>query len=127
VSQATQHYRGAVEAVERVLNRGGDADDVLREVVRLVHERVPHLAWVGIAFVEEGELMLGPQAGATPEAGGRSAVPIVFRGARVAELQVVSTAGDEEERSFLERLATLVSAYCLVGWDTGGVPWSEVS
>jgi putative methionine-R-sulfoxide reductase with GAF domain len=127
VSEATQQYRGAIEAVERVLNRGGDADDVLREVVRLVHERVPHLAWVGIAFVEEGELLLGPEAGATPEAGSGTGVPIVFRGSRVAELQVVSGAGDEEERAFLERLATLVSAYCLVGWDTGGVPWSEVS
>lgn len=127
MSEATPGYRGAVEAVERAVNRGGDADEVLRAVVRLVHERVPHLDWVGIAFVEEGELLLGPHAGATPEPGATTGVPIVFRDARVAELQVVSAAGDEEERGFLERVATLVSAYCLVGWDTGGVPWSEVS
>jgi hypothetical protein len=27
----------------------------------------------------------------------------------------------------LRRVAVLVSAHCLVGWDTGGVPWSEVT
>ena len=32
-----------------------------------------------------------------------------------------------EERAFLERVALLISPYCLVGWDTGGVPWSELS
>ena len=26
----------------------------------------------------------------------------------------------------LERLAALLAAHCLVGWDTGGVPWDEL-
>jgi hypothetical protein len=30
---------GALEAVERIVDRGGDADDVLREVVTALHER----------------------------------------------------------------------------------------
>ena len=33
---------------------------------------------------------------------------------------------DREERAFLERVAVLISAHCLVGWDTGGVPWPEL-
>ena len=56
-------YRGALEAVERILSRGGDADDVLRGVVAAVHERVPHFGRVGIAFMENGRLVLGPEAG----------------------------------------------------------------
>ena len=51
-------------------------------------------------------------------------MPVFFRGDRVAELSVASAAGDEEERAFLERVATIVSPYCLVGWDTGGEAWS---
>ena len=31
------------------------------------------------------------------------------------------------DEACLERVARLVSAHCLVGWDTDGVPWSEVS
>jgi hypothetical protein len=131
VSDAAEAYRGALEAAERVLGRGGDADDVLRDVVRLVHERVPHLSWVGIAFVEEGELVLGPDAGERPDLEARGpalrGVPIAFRDSRVGELQVAGGDGDAEESAFLERVALIASPYCLVGWDTGGVPWSEVS
>lgn len=116
----TQAYRGALEAVERVLNRGGDADDVLREVVAIVHERAGY-AWAAIAFVEADELQLGPQAGERDD-GGR-AVPVSFRGDRVAELHVAPAFADDEEHAFLERVATIVSPYCLVGWDTGGEPW----
>ena len=32
-------YRGALEAVDRILNRGGDDGDVLRAVVEVVRER----------------------------------------------------------------------------------------
>jgi putative methionine-R-sulfoxide reductase with GAF domain len=116
----TQAYRGALEAVERVLNRGGDADDVLRDVVRILRERAGY-AWAAVAFVEAGELQLGPEEG--ERADGARAVPVSFRGDRIAELSVAPAAGDEEERAFLERVATIVSPYCLVGWDTGGEAW----
>jgi hypothetical protein len=117
-------YRGALAAVERILNRGVDADDVLRGVVAAVHERVPHFAWVGIAFMEEGKLVLGPEAGGGE--GEELRALVTFEGAPVAELRVRGSAtGDDEP--FLERVATLVSPYCLVGWDTQGVPWSDVS
>jgi hypothetical protein len=106
----------ALEAVDRILNRGGDADDVLRQVVAAVHRVYPYVA---IAFVEEGELVVGPEAGApTAET---EAIPVSFQGRQVAELRV---GGASADRAFLERVATAVSPYCLVGWDTGGEPWS---
>ena len=69
---------GALEAVDRILNRGGDADDVLREVVRVLVDR-GGCGWAGIAFVEDGELVLGPQAG-HPDEGARAQTTIAFLG-----------------------------------------------
>ena len=45
--------------LDRILERGGEPDDVLRDVtVALAAE--PAVAWAGIAFLEEGRLVLGP-------------------------------------------------------------------
>ena len=121
---STDPHRGALEAVERILSRGGDADDVLRDVVAAVHERVPRFSRVGIAFMEDGRLELGPEAG-TGE-GEEVRALVTFEGAPVAELIVHRTeTGDDQ--AFLDRVATLISPYCLVGWDTQGVPWADVS
>ncbi len=117
-------YRGALAAVERILNRGGDADDVLRAVVGSLHERVPHFTWVGLAFMEEGQLQLGPEAG--DGEGEEVRALVMFEGAPVAEL-LVRRSQNADDGPFLERVAMLVSPYCLVGWDTQGVPWSDVS
>jgi hypothetical protein len=108
---------GALEAVDRILNRGGDADDVLREVVAVLVER-GGCAWAGIAFVEEGSLVLGPEAGAA-DAGTRERVEIAYRGEQVGELW----ADGAPDRALLERVAVLVSAHVLLGWDTGGEGW----
>jgi hypothetical protein len=43
----------------------------------------------------------------------------VFQGARVGELWV----DGEAEQSFLERVALLISAHVLIGWDTRGERW----
>jgi len=117
-------YRGALDAVEQILDRGGDADDVLRGVVAAILERVPHYTWAGIAFMEEGRLELGPEAGGGD--GEEERALVTFEGAPVAEL-IVRRTETVDDRPFLERVATLVSPYCLVGWDTQGVPWSDVS
>jgi hypothetical protein len=109
----------ALEAVEHILERGGDADDILRAVVAALHDHAGY-AWAGICFLEDGELALGPQAG-TPEESQRLRVPVTWQGAPVAELAVDDA--PEEDRMFLERVAVLVSGYCLVGWDTGGESW----
>ena len=50
-------------------------------------------------------------------------MPVVYEGDRVAEL----VADGCDDRAFLERVALLISAYCLVGWDTGGVPWDPAA
>ncbi|HZR90909.1 MAG TPA: hypothetical protein VFA44_00705 [Gaiellaceae bacterium] len=113
--------RAALDAIGCVLDAGGDADDALREVVAILHER-GGLDWVGIAFVEGDKLLLGPTAGAS--AGGeRTAVPVVYEGRKVAELLVEPPPDDDAGRALLERVAGLVSAHCLVGWDTRGERW----
>ena len=110
---------GADEAIDSILNRGGDADDVLRQVVAVLHEQAGY-AWAGIFFVEDGALVLGPEAG-TPNEAARTRTPVTWQGERVAELAVDDA--PEEDRMFLERVALLVSGHCLVGWDTGGESW----
>jgi putative methionine-R-sulfoxide reductase with GAF domain len=115
-------HSGALEAVDRILNRGGDADEVLRQVVDVLYERLEGCTWVGISFVEGGELVLGPERGErTAE---ETAVPISYEGRVVAELGVVADGLDADDRAFLERVALLISPHCLVGWDTGGAAWS---
>jgi hypothetical protein len=79
-------------------------------------------SWAAILFVEEGELVLGPEAG-EPEPSRRTQVPVTYQGEKVAEL----VADGCDDRAFLERVAVLVSAHCLVGWDTGGIPWDPAA
>ena len=110
-------WSGALEALDRILNRGGDADDVLRSVVTVL-AREPKITWAGIAFLEEDELALGPKAG-EPDETNRTCVPISFQGTPVGELWV----DGEAEPAFLERVAVLISAYVLIGWDTRGEAW----
>ena len=109
---------GALEAIERILDRGSDADEVLRDVVAVLHG---DYSWVGISFVEEGELVLGPALGEQTVEPTR--IPISYENNVVAELGIVGEI-DPEDRAFLERVALLIAPYCLVGWDTGGEAWS---
>ena len=115
---------GALEAVDRILNRGGDADEVLRDVVRALHERGGY-GWAGIFFVEEGELVPGPAAGERNVRDDAEvvAVPVLWQGTRIAELAVVGA--DAGDLPTLERIAVLISAHCLVGWDVDGEPWQS--
>lgn len=107
----------ALAALDRILNRGGEPDDLLRSAVSALAED-PRIAWAGIAFLDEGALALGPTAG-DPDEAHRNRVSIVFQGAEVGELLVDGDA----EPEFLERVATLLSAYVLIGWDTRGEIW----
>jgi hypothetical protein len=110
----------ALAAVEAIVEQGGDADDVLRQVVAALHEH-GGCSWAGLFFVEEGALALGPEAG-TPDETDRVRVPVLWQGVEVAELAVDGAPADIES---LERVALLVSGHCLVGWDTGGEPWES--
>lgn len=161
-------YSGALEAVDRILNRESEADEVLRQTVEVLHDRFEHYSWVGIYLVEGEELVLGPWKG--PEAteharipigqgicgaaaaSGRTevvddvgaddrylacfpstrseiVVPIAYEGQVVGEIDVDSdrsAAFRPEDRTFLERVALLISAHSLVGWDTRGVAWRDL-
>ena len=73
--RTSPNERRALEAVDRILNRGGDADDVLRAVVAELEHR-PGITWAGILFLENGLLALGPEAGAAGRhAGSRARRP----------------------------------------------------
>jgi hypothetical protein len=106
-----------VERIEEIVSRGGDADDALRDVVAALAERY---RWAGILFLEEGSLVLGPQAG-EPDEASRRQVPVTFNGDRIAELAV--DGAPDADGPFLDRVAGLVAPHCLVGWDTGGEDW----
>jgi hypothetical protein len=104
-----------IEVIDRIVNRGGEADDVLRDVVSVLAN---HYAWVGIYLAEGNELVLGPSHGTVPVKDAR--IPVVYAGRKVGELSV----SDDDDRAALERVAALISHYCLVGWDTGGEEWN---
>ena len=110
--------RDALDAIAGILERGGDADDVLRSVVAALVGRGP-CTWAGILFSERGTFVLGPSAG-DPDPGLRLQVPVVYEADHVADL-VVDGCPDQ---AFLERVARTIAPYCLVGWDTGGEPWA---
>jgi L-methionine (R)-S-oxide reductase len=168
VSANADTYRSALEAVDRIVNREAEADEVLRRVVEVLHDRFDHYSWVGIYLLDGDDLVLGPWKGpqatehvripvgqgicGAAAATGRTevvdnvnadarylacfpstrseiVVPISYERRVVGEIDIDSdeqAAFGEADRAFLERVALLISPHCLVGWDTGGVPWPEV-
>ena len=53
-------------------------------------------------------------------------VPVSYEGVVVAEIDIdsdIPSAFGAADRDFLERVAAVISAHCLVGWDTGGMDW----
>jgi hypothetical protein len=93
--------RGALEAVERILNRGGDADVVLRAVLEALQSRGASSARV--LFMEDGRLVERPALGGEP--GGITA-PVFYDGTEVGSLELGF--GDI---AFAERVATLIAPY----------------
>jgi L-methionine (R)-S-oxide reductase len=74
VTAGTDRYRGALEALERILNREAESDEIVRQTVDLLLDRFDHYSWVGIYFVEGDELSLGPWRG--PQATEHVRIPI---------------------------------------------------
>ncbi len=62
------------QAVEEIVGRGGEAGDVLQEVVDALHDGFEHYSWVGIYLVEGDDLVLGPWKG--PEATEHVRIPV---------------------------------------------------
>jgi hypothetical protein len=106
-----------LDALDRILERVEEPDDALRAaVVALAEER--GISWAGIAFLDQGALVLGPAAG-EPDDTRRTTVPIEFQGSSVGELWVDGAA----DRGVLERIAERLSGHVLIGWDTRGETW----
>jgi putative methionine-R-sulfoxide reductase with GAF domain len=103
--------------IDAALEAAGDADDALRETVRILAAQ-PGIVWAGVAFVETTGLVLGPFAG-TPDEARRVLATVCYKDETVGELQV----DGEAERELLEAVAERISAYVLLGWDTGGEEW----
>ena len=106
----------ALAEIAALLETGDEPDDALRAVVEALV--AGGCAWAGILFVERGELTLGPEAG-SPRAEARTRLPVSFQGTNVAELAADGCA----DPGVLAQVAALIAPYCLVGWDTGGIPW----
>ena len=104
-------------SVDLVLEQGGEPDDVLRSAVSVL-AAAPGLVWAGIAFHEEGELVLGPQAG-RPDEARRARVPVRFQEGEVGELW----ADGDADVGLLSEVAGRIGPYVLIGWDTGGERW----
>jgi hypothetical protein len=96
-----------------------DADELLRGAVTDLAAR-EGCSWAGIFFVEEGSLVLGPEAG-RPDPARRTTVPVLWRDTRVAELAADGTV----EAAELVTVAAGIADLCLVGWDTGGEVWES--
>ena len=103
--------------IDAALEAAADADDALRETVRILAAQ-PGISWAGIAFVETTGLVLGPSAG-TPDEVGRTLATVCYKDETVGELQV----DGEVDRRFLEQVAGRIAAHVLLGWDTGGESW----
>jgi hypothetical protein len=108
---------GPATEIAEILERGGDADDALRQVVSALAAR-PDVTWAGIAFVEEGALRLGPVAGDEDD-DARVRAEVSFQGGKVGELWIDGTLPRDE----LEPVAALIAPLVLIGWDTGGEAW----
>jgi hypothetical protein len=106
-----------VATVLKVVEEGGEADDVLRAVVESVGG-VSGASFVGIAFAEDGRLTLGPSWGEADEER-RVRARVVYEGAIVGELWADGVVDHAE----LEQVAAVIAPYVLIGWDTGGEAW----
>jgi hypothetical protein len=97
---ASIDYRGALEAVERILNRGGEPDLVLQEVLKALRSR--GVAFGKVRFAGNGRLLDGPSVGD----GDGIVLPVVSGGAEIGSLELAVS-----DVAFAERVATLISPY----------------
>ena len=104
---ASIDYRGALEAVERILNRGGVPDVVLQEVLEALRAR--GVTFGKVRFAGDGRLVDGPTVGE----GDGIVLPVVFAGAEIGSLELAVS-----DVAFAERVAILISPF-VVHRETG--------
>jgi hypothetical protein len=102
VSEAVSvEQRGALEAVERILNRGGEPEDVVGAVLEALRAR--GVAWANVRLTENDRVVGGPAVG---DRGVGIVAPVVFEATKIGSLELA--AGDW---AFVERVAVLISPY----------------
>jgi GAF domain-containing protein len=67
-------HSGALEAIDGILDRDGQAVEVLQAAVDVLHDCFDDYSWVGIYLVEGDDLVLGPWKG--PEATEHGRIPV---------------------------------------------------
>jgi hypothetical protein len=101
-----------LEAVDRIVQGGGDAEDILQATVTAIVDR-GGATWAAVLFNDEGELIVGAHAGVA-QPGERRTAPIVFNGAHVGELAVDGL----DDEPLIERIASLIAPYCELPFTT---------
>jgi hypothetical protein len=115
---------GTTGAIDAIIAHEPEADQLLREAVVALYERIPDVRSVAVAFVESGELAPGPIAGDPISGTPAVTEPVLYERRPVAELWIDGGGPpDDGDRALLVRVCELLSPYCLVGWDTGGEAW----
>ena len=136
------------QELDELIGSEPEADRVLRATTAMLAQALSGIRWIGIYVTEDGELELGPASGskdAAPETApsldqpesrqvshdlSELAVPVAYDGTAVGLIVArTETARDEQQRivDLLKVVAERISSHCLVGWDTGGVEWNDVS
>ena len=114
---------GAMEAVEAIIAHEPEADQILREAVVALYERIPDVHSVAVAFVENGELAPGPTAGEPISGTLPLAGQSLYEGVRSQSSGSRAAARPTRRPGTARARVRLLSPYCLVGWDTGGEAW----
>lgn len=95
-----------LEAVDRIVERGGDSQDVLQATVTAIVDR-GGAKWAAVLFNDEGELIVGPHAGVA-EPGDRRTAPVVRDEAHLGELSIDGL----DDQPLIELVAALLAPYC---------------
>ena len=136
------------QELDELIGSEPEADRVLRATTAILARTLSSIRWIGIYVAEDGELELGPASGSedvAPETApnpdqpqsqrvsddlNELAVPVAYEGTAVGLIVARTETSADSEQTILELLTMVserISSHCLVGWDTGGVEWENVS
>jgi hypothetical protein len=99
-------HAGALEAIDRILNRGGATDEVVGQVLAVLHERL--FRWAGLVSADGA---LRAEVGERPAAAPSLRAPVAWQGTPLAELQAEPRLADDGDRALLARVALVLSPY----------------
>lgn len=107
-----------VAVIEDILERSEEADQILLGTIAALSAH--YETGVGIRFIEEGSFSDGPWTGVAGTVA--TEVEVRYDGELVAMLVTPATLETSALQTW-ERVAHMISSFCLVGWDIGGEDW----